>query len=140
VVEEYGDTEQLSLSDLLFLGGGRTIRGFDYRDVGPKAVRYAPDGSVVRVRPIGGRTLAMASAEYTIPVIEGIRFALFYDIGNVWREAYDFDFGRMASGTGLGLRFDLPGFPIRIDRAWALEKDHELSDEDDWVVWIGFDY
>jgi outer membrane translocation and assembly module TamA len=81
----------------------------------------------------------MASVNYTIPVIQGIRLAAFYDIGNVWRDAYDFEPSGMAAGAGVGIRFDVPGFPIRLDRAWALEKDDERTDEDAWVVWIGYD-
>ena len=34
----------------------------------------------------------------------------------------------------------LPGFPIRIDRAWVIEKDVDLTDEDKWVIWIGHEY
>jgi hypothetical protein len=37
------------------------------------------------------------------------------------------------------VRLDVPGFPIRIDRAWAVEKDRDITKEDEWVVWIGFD-
>jgi len=44
-----------------------------------------------------------------------------------------------ASSTGVGVRFDMPGFPIRIDRAWEVEKDNDLTDVDEWVFWIGFD-
>jgi len=40
----------------------------------------------------------------------------------------------------MGIRLDMPGFPIRIDRAWAIEKDDEYTQEDNWVIWIGYDY
>jgi len=142
VVDAYGDEDEVPISDRLFIGGGRTIRGFDYRDVGPKVVRVAEgvDGPVViSYRPVGGRTLALATASYTIPIVKGIRFALFYDIGNVWRDVYETSFENLASGAGVGLRLDLPGFPVRIDRAWVIEKDDNLTDEDAWVIWIGYD-
>ena len=138
IVENYGDTDEVPLADRLFIGGGRTIRGFEYRDVGPKVFRI--DNGLVDTRAVGGESLAMASVEYTAPVIQGIRWALFYDMGNVWREAYDFDFGSYASAWGTGVRLDMPGFPIRIDYAWALEKDSELTQEDRWTIWIGYDY
>jgi outer membrane protein insertion porin family len=139
VVDGYGDTEEVGITDRLFIGGGRTIRGFDYRDVGPKAVPADdPDGD--SYRPLGGQSLAFASAEYSIPLVKAIRLAAFYDIGNVWTAAYDLDLKDLASGAGVGLRFDLPGFPIRIDRAWVIERDDDLTDEDKWVFWIGYDY
>jgi outer membrane protein insertion porin family len=131
VVEAYGQTDDVPISDRLFLGGGRTLRGFEYRDVGPKArrVNAAPDDDYHR--PIGGKSLAAGTVEYTLPVhreIKPIRLALFYDIGNVWLDAYEFDFSRLASGAGIGLRFDLAEFPMRFDYAWPLGKDDPYTD------------
>ncbi len=138
-VEGYGDTDEVPISERLFAGGGRTIRGFDYRDVGPKVVPTDPE-SLIRYRPVGGQSLAVANVEYTIPLVEGVRIAAFYDIGGVWRDSYDFDDSTLASGAGIGLRLDMPGFPIRIDRAWDVEADDELTDTDNWAIWIGYDY
>jgi outer membrane protein assembly factor BamA len=139
VVEAYGDTEEVPLSDRLFIGGGRTVRGYDYRDVGPKVVP-ADDPTARDYRPVGGKSLALAKAEYSVPVVTAIRLATFFDIGNVWRDAYEFDFGHLASSAGVGLRFDIPGFPIAIDRAWPVEPDSDLTDREAWVFWIGFEY
>lgn len=140
VVEEYGDTEEVPLSDRLFIGGGQTLRGFEYRDVGPKVRPLGVDPEQKAYRPVGGRSLAMASAEYTVPVFMQIRLATFFDIGNVWRDAYEFDFGRLGSTAGVGLRLDMPGFPIRIDRAWIIEPDDDLTDSEDWVFSLRYDY
>jgi len=138
IVEAYGDAETVPIGNRLFAGGGRTIRGFDYRDVGPKVIPVG--SSTVRYRPVGGQSLAIATAEYTVPLVEGLRLAAFYDIGNVWREPYEFDPDRLASSAGIGARIDLPGFPVRIDYAWVIDKDHPITDEDPWVIWIGYDY
>lgn len=139
-IEAFGDTEEVPLAERLFLGGGRTLRGFRYRDVGPKVIRPGETSGTYYDRPYGGRSLFMANAEYTIPIIKGIRLGFFYDTGNVWSERYKVDFNDLASSTGLGLRLDVPGFPIRIDRAWALEMDDDFTDDDNWVIWIGYDY
>jgi len=135
-IDEYGDTDEIPIAERLFIGGGRTLRGYDYRDVGPKARPEPDDGSH---RPYGGRSLGMASLEYTVPIVEGIRLAGFFDIGNVWPDSYDLDLSNLASSAGVGIRFDLPGFPIRIDRAWTIDKDNEITDEEHWVFWIGYD-
>lgn len=143
VVEEYGDTEEMPITSRLFLGGGRTLRGFDYRDVGPKVIRQiaATDGGTITYdRPYGGRSLAMASLEYTIPLISRIRLAGFYDTGNAWIDAFELEVDDLASSYGVGLRLDMPGFPIRIDRAWVIENDDQYTDRDPWVVWIGYDF
>jgi outer membrane protein insertion porin family len=147
-VEPFGDTDVVPLSDRLFLGGGRTLRGFSYRDVGPKVIRPI-EGVVANPsdptsgyydRSYGGQSLFMANLEYTIPIVQGIRFGIFYDTGNVWSDAYDLYFNDLASSYGMGIRLDMPGFPIRIDRAWAIDKDDDFTNEDNWVIWIGYDY
>jgi outer membrane protein insertion porin family len=140
VVEPYGDTEDVPIDDRLFLGGGQTLRGFEYRDVGPKVIPAGLTEADGKFRPVGGRSLAMASIEYTVPVVEGIRLAVFYDTGNVWSEAYEFHPDDLASSAGLGIRLDMPGFPIRIDRAWVVKPDDDLTGEDPWVIWIGYDF
>ena len=68
-----------------------------------------------------------------------LRFGLFYDFGNVWSDAYDFDMSEYASSVGAGLRLDIPGFPVRLDFANAIEKDDDLTRERSFVFWIGFD-
>ena len=119
------------------MGGTRTVRGFRYRWVGPKAEREDGSGTV---RPCGGQSLALASAEYTIPIVSKIRFATFYDTGNVWLDPYDFDFSTLAAGAGVGLRLDIPGFPMRFDYAWPVEKDDPRSRTERWSFWIGYGF
>jgi outer membrane protein insertion porin family len=113
VVEEYGDDDDVHLPDRLYLGGPNSLRGFKFRRVGPTDARTG--------EPRGGKSAAMASAEYTVPVIKFVRAATFYDIGNVWLDAYDFELSDYCTDIGLGLRLDIPGFPIRLDYAWPLE-------------------
>ncbi len=118
VVEEYGDSDRVPIFDRLFLGGMRDIRGFRFQDVGPKDENG---------QPIGGRSSAFFSAEYTVPVLPIVRLATFYDIGMVWEDAYDFSMDDLNSAVGVGVRFDIQGFPLRFDYAWPLETD-EFND------------
>lgn len=137
VVDSYSDSDSVPLSDRLFLGGGNTIRGLEYRDVGPKVVPVdAAEGSDVH-RTVGGSSLLLGALEYNIPIVDKIRFAAFVDAGNVWRDAFDFRMDELAVTTGCGIRFDVPGFPIKIDRAWVLRKDSNLTDSEVTVFWIG---
>jgi outer membrane protein insertion porin family len=138
-VDSYGETDEVPISSRLFAGGGRTIRGFGYRDVGPK-VAPVSGASIdpLKYRPFGGLSRAVGNVEYTIPLFSMLRLATFYDTGNVWGEPRDMEWGNLAASAGVGLRFDLPGFPIRIDRAWVLHKDDPLTREDMVVFWIGY--
>ncbi|NLB69707.1 MAG: outer membrane protein assembly factor BamA [Lentisphaerae bacterium] len=138
VVDSYGSSDYVPISSRYFLGGGRKVRGFKYRHIGPKAVpAESPDSEYFR--PIGGQTIFDATVEYTVPLVKFVRLATFYDIGNVWSDSYDFDFGEFASSVGIGVRLDVPGFPLRLDYAKAIKRDDDLSRRRAVVFWIGFD-
>ncbi len=138
-VDNYGDSETVPIFERLFLGGARNVRGFRYRDVGPKvgnSENYEPTideetGEEVATtdldEPIGGKSLAYATAEYNIPLGKSFRFAAFYDAGMVWEREYNLD-GDLNSAWGIGLRFDIPGFPLRLDYAWPIKTD-EYNDQ-----------
>ena len=118
-VDYYGDTDHVPIFDRLFLGGPRTIRGFDFRDVGPRD----DTGEV-----IGGQSSMFASAEYTIPLTDQFRYALFYDWGVVNLSPWDYAIDGFNSSYGMGIRIDMPGFPLRFDYSWQHEAD-EINEE-----------
>jgi len=90
-----------------FLGGGYNMRGFKYRKVGPL--------DPVTGEPFGGDTFAFASAEYSIELFNPVRLAVFYDIGYVNSNEWDWDPSGYNSDFGIGLRILLMGAPMRID-------------------------
>jgi outer membrane protein insertion porin family len=135
-VSAYG-AEPVPIYDRLFLGGGRTIRGIRFRDAGPKVVdEFGKDP-----HPVGGATLGLISAEYSIPIFEAVRIAAFTDAGSLSGD--DYDVSNLLTDYcwtyGLGLRIDIPGFPIRIDYAVPLRKDSNLTRTENFVFWIGFE-
>lgn len=136
-IDAYGDTDEVPLNDRYFLGGARSLRGFKYRDIGPKAIPDEATGG--RAHPLGGNTLAALSVEYNIPVVKVLRLAAFYDVGNVWADSFDADFGELASSWGVGIRFDIPGFPIRLDYATPVKHDDDYSRTERFIFSIGFE-
>jgi outer membrane protein insertion porin family len=92
--------------DRLYLGGANNLRGFDYRDVGPKD----EDGN-----PIGGNTSAYGTIEYSVPIITRIRGSLFTDWGFVNADSGDFSADNLNADIGIGVRVELPIGPIRVD-------------------------
>ncbi len=100
-----------------FLGGANNLRGFDYRDVGPKDING---------EPLGGQSAAFFSVEYTFPIMEKIRGAVFYDVGAVSRDSFDVG-GDVNSNVGIGLRLYLPIGPIRVDFGIPVQAD-EFND------------
>jgi outer membrane protein insertion porin family len=80
-VDTYADGDRVPVFDRLYAGGAQNLRGFGFRKVGPKDYKG---------NPVGGRTLVRATAEYTFPIIERARGALFYDLGYVNKDAFSF--------------------------------------------------
>jgi outer membrane protein insertion porin family len=148
VEETYGDTDEVPISERFFCGGPRTVRGIKYRDAGPKAYQTLtnPDGSpYYDIVPRGGQTLLLASAEYTIPLgVPNIRFAGFFDAGSLAVDPYDFSCKELVWGTGVGIRLDIPGFPVRLDYALktSVQTDREIDDTgtERWSFWIGYGF
>ena len=113
-VDRWGDqTKLVKIYDRLFLGGSNNLRGFDFRDVGPKD----PNGE-----PLGGQSMARATIEWTFPIVEKARGALFYDTGFVNTNPWDYNFNNVASDIGFGLRLDLPIGPLRVDYGIPLQQ------------------
>jgi translocation and assembly module TamA len=97
-----------------FGGGGGSVRGYEYRSLGPQF-----NGEVT-----GGLGLAEASAELRLRVSETIGLVPFVDVAAVSSNSY-FDFSdAIYVGAGLGLRYFSALGPIRLDAAIPLtERD-----------------
>ncbi len=115
VAEAFGNTDNVPFYDRYYLGGLYTLRGYRYRGIGPREDWYK--------EPIGGNTYWFGSAEYTIPIIERFRFALFYDIGNVQAKGYDWNFSNYSDNWGVGLRLNLPIGALRLDYGIPINHD-----------------
>ena len=76
----------------------------------------------------------------TIPIIKMFRFAVFSDVGSVGEDTFDLDFDDTFAWTGgVGLRLDIPMFPIRLDFAAPfVEPDH--ADTEVFSFSIGYDF
>ena len=113
-VNTWGSGNDVPIFDRLYLGGSNNLRGFDFRDVGPKD-QFG--------EPLGGRSMARATIEFTVPIVAKARAAIFYDTGFVHSDAWDFGTNHVASDIGVGVRLDLPIGPLRIDYGIPLQKD-----------------
>ena len=133
--------DDLPIYDRMFLGGPRSIRGIEYRNVAPMARRVRGDGSLTEnYAPWGGQSLFCMNFEYTIPIVKMLRFAVFSDLGSVGEDVFDLDFsGTFAWTVGVGLRLDIPMFPIRLDFATPITKPDE-AEEEIFSFLVGYDF
>ena len=89
-VSQWGSGNQVPIYERLFLGGSNNLRGFPFREVGPQDENG---------EPVGGQSMARTTIEWTFPIIEKARGALFYDMGFVnservvfWLQSYGFGY------------------------------------------------
>src|ERR1700757_941444 len=102
------------LYERLYLGGSNNLRGFPFREVGPQDQNG---------EPTGGQSMARTTIEWTFPIIEKARGAIFYDMGFVNSASWAFGFQNMASDVGIGLRLDLPIGPLRLDYGYPVMRN-----------------
>lgn len=107
---EVDDFEKLPASLRFFAGGDGSVRGFDYKSLGP----VDEQGEI-----IGGKNLLTGSLEYEYPVREKWGLAVFVDTGNAFNNFSDYEF---FTGAGIGLRWHSPIGPIRLDLAQDVEQ------------------
>jgi len=112
-VSQWGSGNEVPIFERLFLGGSNNLRGFPYREVGPKE----------NGEPTGGQSMYRTTVELTFPIIEKARGAVFYDMGFVNSDAWSFGFNHMASDIGIGMRLDLPIGPLRLDYGYPVMRD-----------------
>jgi translocation and assembly module TamA len=105
------DFDELPFSVRFFAGGDDSVRGYDYKTLGPT------DASG---RIVGGAGKLVGSVELDQRVLSNWSVAAFADVGN----AFD-DWGsvKLKTGIGAGVRWFSPLGPIRFDVAFPLDRD-----------------
>lgn len=105
------DRFDLAPSRRFYAGGGGSVRGFGFQQLGPRD----PDG-----RPLGGLSLVEGAAE--------VRYRFgdfgvvgFVDMGQVYEERLP-DFSGLRTGVGIGARYYTNFGPLRLDIATPLGR------------------
>jgi outer membrane protein insertion porin family len=113
-VSQWGNGGNVPIFERLYLGGSNNLRGFPFREVGPQDENG---------EPVGGKSMWRTTIEWTFPIIEKARGAVFYDTGFVNSGEWSFGFNHIASDIGIGLRLDLPIGPLRLDYGYPIQRD-----------------
>ncbi|MFB3897181.1 MAG: outer membrane protein assembly factor BamA, partial [bacterium] len=111
IAQPYGNTDAIPIFERLYAGGGESVRGYKDRYLGPKD----QDGY-----PVGGEAMVAFNVELRYPIYKQFAGVLFYDCGNVWAEPSDVNFGELESAVGVGLRYQTPIGPFRLDYGYRI--------------------
>ncbi len=108
LVFPWGD-RPLPLSEKVFMGGESSVRSFKQDRLGPRDEKG---------NPLGGQYGNIFGVEFRFPLAGPLRGALFWDAGNVGRDADKWTPFHLKHGIGAGIRYFLPIGPVRLDWAW----------------------
>jgi len=104
--------DEIPSNMLFFAGGGGSVRGYGYRNIGVIAANN---------EVIGGRSLIEASGEVRVEVTKTIGLVGFVDVGQVGEQPYP-DFSHpLKWGSGIGFRYKTGLGPLRLDVARPLD-------------------
>ncbi len=107
-----------------YLGGIKSIRGFDSTDI-----NGTRNGDTLER---GGEKYVQFNAEVTFPFTEKYKMVgvLFYDRGDVYRTSEEIDLGDQFSSFGIGVRWNSPVGPLRMEYGWVIDGKEIKSSGD----------
>lgn len=105
------DFSDLPFSVRYFAGGDGSVRGYDYKALGPTDI----DGNV-----IGGANKLVGSLEFDARIFNNWSAAVFVDSGNAFNS---FSAMSLKTSVGAGIRWYSPLGPVRFDVAVPLDRD-----------------
>ncbi len=103
-------TDRVPLVRRFFIGGADSVRGYAYQSLGP-----LDSGG----KPLGGEAMFEASVELRFPLWGDLGGVTFVDAGNAY-ESVTTEMGALRYTSGVGLRYQTPVGPIRLDFGYQL--------------------
>jgi outer membrane protein insertion porin family len=128
VAERFGETQLIPISERFFVGGRSTVRGYAHHTLGLEGT------TLINGEPAGGNALLILNEEFRLAVSGAFGMVFFFDHGNVWREFDEISFKEIKSTTGIGLRYNTPVGPFRVDWGYKLNREGSEPPHDFYVT------
>ena len=124
--------EDIPVFERFALGGINSVRGFDWRSIGPKDTSVIVDPITDEIlyqrdEVIGGDKFALFNVEYVFPIAPAFKFngVLFFDAGNAWDTDEAVFSSKLRTSAGGGIRWNSPMGPIRLEYAVNLKPEED---------------
>jgi outer membrane protein insertion porin family len=100
--------------DKFYMVGIDALRGFERDDLSPR-----DNGD-----PVGGNKFVQFNAEVRVPLLKefGLYGVGFFDTGNIKKEGENIKLDDLRESAGLGIRWQSPMGPIRLEYGWILDR------------------
>ena len=137
-IQQLDPNRPLPISELYYLGGVNTLRGYFLRSISPRlrVPRADSPDAAVQELTVGGNKQFILNAELEFPIFEkaGVRGVVFYDAGNAFATNENFfqdKQDRLPLGlfhsVGFGFRWFSPVGPLRFE--WGIPLTRRAEDD-----------
>lgn len=137
VIWSYGNSSFSPYTEMFYVGGANSIRAFSVRGVGPGKLDFSVLGNKLANVMRTGDIKLQLNLEYRPHIWGDLYGAVFLDAGNVWLkdDLVDSDehfklqsfFKQLAVGTGVGIRYDIGMFVVRVDWGVGLHLPYDTE-------------
>lgn len=136
MIYSYGNATEAPYYEQFYVGGANSIRAFNVRSIGPG--KYQPLNKRMSYVEQTGDIKFLTNLEFRPHLFGDVYGALFVDAGNVWtmqdykqRQGGTLQWksflNDIAIGTGIGIRYDMGLFVIRVDWGVGLHVPYSTS-------------
>ena len=115
---------KLPFWEKFYLGGERSIRGYEIYTIGPRSAT----GTI-----LGGEKSLVINVEYIIPIGGPLWVILFYDMGNAIARDQKFSLKSMYTSAGLEARIFVPALRVPFRLIFAYNNPKILTDESNFA-------
>jgi outer membrane protein insertion porin family len=108
------EDKTIPVEELFFLGGSKSIRGYERNSLGPQTT----DGY-----PAGGKFYYFFRSELAVKIWKPIWIKFFHDNGGLYRHFETANFKGSNTGVGTGIQLLFGIWTARLEYAWQVEAD-----------------
>jgi outer membrane protein insertion porin family len=131
---EYGEAhgqegDVVPPSERFYLGGPNNLKGYDFYRIGPQRKKTittttTPPQTIIEQIPLGGNYEFYSLFELEHPIVKdaGLKFVLFYDVGNVFQRRPELGALTLRQDAGFGFRWFSPIGPLRFEWGFPINR------------------
>ncbi|MCT4643124.1 MAG: outer membrane protein assembly factor BamA [Bacteriovoracaceae bacterium] len=122
---------KLPRTEKFSMGGARNMRGYNFEDIGPQVYDKDKITEQTALFNNGGNLSLLSSFELEHPLIKeaGLKWVLFYDVGNVYESAGDIEEGVLRQDYGFGFRWFSPIGVLRFEFAYPIDPEEDKNQD-----------
>ena len=120
-------TKDIPRTEQFQMGGARNMRGYNFEEIGPREWLLPNDENATEEELFntGGLVSLLGQFEFEHPLVKeaGLKWVVFYDVGNVFADELDPDHLVLKQDYGFGFRWFSPIGVLRFEFGYPIDPD-----------------